>query len=66
MQQYKNYPIDVSAIYRQHGGWDALGIVFDPDPKVTREIKRLKNGDSVFCLDENEAETFALAMPGMD
>jgi len=36
MLYYKNYRIRVSTVYRQGGGWKALGIVFDPDPNVTR------------------------------
>jgi hypothetical protein len=56
---YKNYPIYVSATYRHGGGWDALGIVLDPDPKVTREIKRLTNVDMIFLEDQQEAENLA-------
>jgi hypothetical protein len=59
MKQYKSYPIDASAIPSHGSGWDALGIVFDPNPKVTREIQRLKNGDSIFCVEKQEAEGFA-------
>ena len=62
MQNYRDYPIYVSAVYRHGGGWDALGIVLDPDPKVTRELKRLKTGDSVFCVEQQEAEKFATAL----
>jgi hypothetical protein len=59
MQQYKSYPIHASAVLSHGTGWDSLGIVFDPNPKVTREIQRLKNRDSTFCLDKQEAENFA-------
>jgi hypothetical protein len=59
MKHYKNYPIDASAVPSHGTGWDSLGIVFDPNPKVTREIQRLKNGDSIFCIEKQEAEDFA-------
>jgi hypothetical protein len=59
MHHYKNYPIYATAVLSDVSGWDSLGIVFDPNPKVTREIQRLKNDDSIFCLDKQEAEDFA-------
>jgi hypothetical protein len=62
MQHYKNYPIRVCAVSRHGGGWNALGIVFDPDPKVTREIKRLTSADMVFLHEKEEAENFALIL----
>jgi hypothetical protein len=62
MQTYKNYPIQVFAVSRQGGGWNALAVVFDPDPKITREIKRLTSADMVFLQEKEEAENFALIL----
>jgi hypothetical protein len=59
MQRYKNYPIHISATCRHGGGWDALGIVLDPDPKVTREIKQLTSAEMIFLKDKQEAENLA-------
>jgi hypothetical protein len=59
MQYYKNYPIYISATCGHGGGWEALGIVLDPDPKVTREIKRLTSAEMILLEDQLEAENFA-------
>jgi hypothetical protein len=59
MQKYKNYPVYATAVRSDITGWDSLGIVFDPNPKVTREIQRLRNGDSIYCFEKQEAERFA-------
>lgn len=62
MQHYKNYPIQVSAVYRDGAGWNALGIVFDPESKATREIKRLTSADMIVLQDKQEAENLALIL----
>jgi hypothetical protein len=62
MERYKNYPIYVSAVHEQKGGWHAQAIVFDPDPtreaskSPLREIKRLSSAGIVFLEDQQEAE----------
>jgi hypothetical protein len=67
MQHYKNYPIRVSAVHRQGGGWNAQAIVFEPEPerlgqRPLREIKRLTSADMIFLENKQEAENLALIL----
>jgi len=59
MQHYKNYRIYATGVARQSGGWHPRGLVFDPKPESTREIKRL-DASELFCFTKEEAEELAL------
>jgi len=64
-QHYKNYPIYASAS-PEHGGtrpgWNAKGVVFEPDTTRTIELKWLRSGENMSFESKEEAEEFGLLM----
>jgi hypothetical protein len=63
--EYKGYQINGSAIplwADSSGGYQALGIIFDPTKKTLTELKRLRTGDDLACLTREDAENLGLLM----
>jgi hypothetical protein len=63
--EYKGYQISGSAVplwADRSGGYQALGIVFDPTKTALTELKRLRTGDDLACLTREDAENLGLLM----
>jgi len=61
MQRYRNHPIYGLALPAPGKLWRSIGMVFDPEHPVAREIKRLECAN-IISTTSDEAEEIALTL----